>query len=127
MMADLLFEVKNHIATITLNRAESLNAFSEEMILSWIKALEEVRDNDDIRAVILKGNGKAFCAGGDIKAMVAGKGFYHSEEDITSTALARKNSLWKKCSASLCCLKKSISRLLRKCTVLQWVQDLIWH
>ena len=95
-MSDLLFEVKDHIATITLNRPDSLNAFSEEMILSWIKALEEVRDNDDIRAVILKGNGKAFCAGGDIKAMVAGKGFYHSEEDITSTALARKNSLWKK-------------------------------
>ena len=95
-MADLLFDVKDHIATITLNRPESLNAFSEEMIVRWIKALEEVRDNDDIRVVIVKGNGKAFCAGGDIKAMGAGKGFYESEEDTTSTALARKNSLWKK-------------------------------
>lgn len=95
-MSDLLFDVKDHIATITLNRPDSMNAFSEEMILSWIKALEEVRDNDDIRVVILKGNGKAFCAGGDVKAMIAGKGFFYSEEDITSTALARKNSLWKK-------------------------------
>lgn len=95
-MSDLLFDVKDHIATITLNRPSSMNAFSEEMILSWIKALEEVRDNDDIRVVILKGNGKAFCAGGDVKAMIAGKGFFNSEEDITSTALARKNSLWKK-------------------------------
>lgn len=95
-MADLLFEVENHIATITLNRPDSLNAFSEEMIVSWIKALEEVRDNDDIRVVVLKGNGKAFCAGGDIKAMAAGKGFYESTGDTTSTALARKNSLWKK-------------------------------
>lgn len=95
-MPDLLFEVHNHIATITLNRPEAFNAFSEEMIVSWIKALEEVRDNDDIYVVILKGNGKSFCAGGDVKAMTAGKGFYESEEDFTSTALARKNSLWKR-------------------------------
>ena len=95
-MADLLFEVKDHIATITLNRPEAYNAFSEEMITEWIKALETVRDQDDIRVVIVKGNGKSFCAGGDIKAMQAGEGFFKSEEDISSTGLARKNSLWKK-------------------------------
>ncbi|QCR31041.1 enoyl-CoA hydratase/isomerase family protein [Lysinibacillus sp. SGAir0095] len=95
-MADLLFEVNSGIATITLNRPESFNAFSEEMIKLWISALEEVRDNDSIRVLLLKGNGKSFCAGGDVKAMVAGKGFFESQEDITSTALARKNSLWKK-------------------------------
>lgn len=95
-MADLLFEIENRIATITLNRPDSLNAFSEEMVMKWIQALEEVRDNDEIRVVILKGNGKAFCAGGDIKAMTAGKGFFESSEDISSTALARKNSLWKR-------------------------------
>lgn len=95
-VADLLFEVNSGIATITLNRPESFNAFSEEMIKLWISALEEVRDNDSIRVLLLKGNGKSFCAGGDVKAMVAGKGFFESQEDITSTALARKNSLWKK-------------------------------
>lgn len=95
-MPDLLFEVKDSIATITLNRPESYNAFSEEMIVNWIAALEEIRDRDEIRVVLLKGNGKSFCAGGDVKAMVAGKGFYESKEDTTSTALARKNSLWKK-------------------------------
>ncbi|HWK23578.1 MAG TPA: enoyl-CoA hydratase-related protein [Ureibacillus sp.] len=95
-MADLLFDVNNGIATITLNRPESFNAFSEEMIHLWISALEEVRDNDSIRVLLVKGNGKSFCAGGDIKAMGAGKGFYESQDDITSTALARKNSLWKK-------------------------------
>ena len=95
-MSDLLFDVQDHIATITLNRPNSLNAFSEEMIANWIRALETVRDSDDIRAVIVKGNGKCFCAGGDIKAMISGKGFFESETDITSTALARKNSLWKR-------------------------------
>lgn len=95
-MADLLFEIQDNIATITLNRSDNFNAFSEEMIINWIHALEEVRDNDDIRAVVLKGNGKSFCAGGDVKAMTSGKGFFDSEEDFTSTALARKNSLWKR-------------------------------
>ncbi|RHW38401.1 enoyl-CoA hydratase [Lysinibacillus yapensis] len=95
-MSDLLFEVNGPIATITLNRPQSMNAFSEEMILKWIDSLEKVRDSDEIRVCLVKGNGKGFCAGGDIKAMNAGKGFFESKEDVTSTALARKNSLWKK-------------------------------
>lgn len=95
-MADLLFHVKNHVAYITLNRPERLNAFSEEMIDLWIEALETVRDSEDIRVVLLSGNGNAFCTGGDIKEMMSGNGFYKSDKDITSTALARKNSLWKK-------------------------------
>lgn len=95
-MADLLFEVENKVAHITLNRPERLNAFSEEMIERWIEALETIRDSDDICAVVVSGNGNAFCSGGDIKEMIAGNGFYKSETDVTSTALARKNSLWKK-------------------------------
>ncbi|MEC1159208.1 enoyl-CoA hydratase/isomerase family protein [Cytobacillus horneckiae] len=96
MMADLLFTVENDIAKIILNRPKAMNAFSEEMIDLWIDALQTIRDTDEIRAVIVKGNGKSFCSGGDIKEMAAGKGFYYSEEDRVSTGLARKNSLWKK-------------------------------
>lgn len=95
-MSDLLFTVEGHLARITLNRPEQANAFSEEMILSWIHALEEVRDNDGIYAVLVTGNGKSFCAGGDVRAMAAGDGFYESPEDLTSKALYRKDSLWKK-------------------------------
>lgn len=94
-MADLIYEVHNHLAHITLNRPKQLNCFSEEMIRLWTEALEDVRDNDDVYALLLSGNGKAFCAGGDVKAMAAGDGFFESHEDISSTALARKNSLWK--------------------------------
>jgi len=93
-MSDLIYEVKNHLARITLNRPEHLNCFSEEMIQLWANALEDIRDRDDIYVVLLSGNGKAFCAGGDVKAMATGNGFFESDEDITSTALARKNSLW---------------------------------
>ena len=68
-MADLIYEVHNHLARITLNRPKQLNCFSEEMIRLWTEALEDVRDNDDVYALLLSGNGKAFCAGGDVKAM----------------------------------------------------------
>ena len=94
-MADLIYEVKGHLARITMNRPEHLNCFSEEMIHLWTKALEDVRDREEFYAVLLSGNGKSFCAGGDVKAMAAGDGFFESHDDISSTALARKNSLWK--------------------------------
>lgn len=94
-MPDLIYEVENHLARITINRPEHLNCFSEEMIQLWVAALEDIRDRDDIYVVLLSGNGKAFCAGGDVKAMATGNGFFESNEDITSTALARKNVLWK--------------------------------
>ena len=85
-MADLIYEVHNHLARITLNRPKQLNCFSEEMIRLWTEALEDVRDNDDVYALLLSGNGKAFCAGGDVKAMAAGDGFFESHEDISSIA-----------------------------------------
>lgn len=97
-MKDLLFTVENNVARIVLNRPESLNAFSEEMINLWIEALETVRDSEDIRVLIVSGNGRGFCSGGDIKSMAKGEGFLHSDgtNDYSSTSLARKNSIWKK-------------------------------
>ncbi|MFS0553925.1 enoyl-CoA hydratase/isomerase family protein [Brevibacillus sp. 179-C9.3 HS] len=100
-MSDLLFRVESGVARITLNRPDSLNAFSTEMIELWIRALEEIRDNDSIRVVVLTGNGRAFCSGGDIKSMLRGQGFLHMNQDaeqadLSSTGLARKHSLWKR-------------------------------
>jgi enoyl-CoA hydratase/carnithine racemase len=97
-MKDLIFTVENNVARIILNRPDSLNAFSMEMIDLWIEALETVRDSDDIRVLVLSGNGRGFCSGGDIKAMAKGQGFLQSNgtEDLSSNGLARKNSLWKK-------------------------------
>lgn len=69
MTDHLLFEVEDKIATITLNRPDRLNAISPEMGDAWVAALHECRDNNDINVVVLTGAGRAFCAGGDIKAM----------------------------------------------------------
>jgi 2-(1,2-epoxy-1,2-dihydrophenyl)acetyl-CoA isomerase len=67
----LLFEVRDHIATITLNRPEARNAFSQAMRKSMGVALEQVREGagTDIKALIITGAGGAFCAGGDVKGM----------------------------------------------------------
>lgn len=97
-MSDLLFDVQDQVATITLNRPDVLNAFSVSMIKAWVAALEECRDRDDIRVVVVTGAGRAFCSGGDVRAMREGKGFLaqgEEELDTYSTGLARKNSLWK--------------------------------
>src|SRR5437660_1933454 len=62
-----IFYVKeNRVATITLNRPEKLNAYSEVMVHEILRALADARDDDDIRAVILTGAGRGFCSGGDI-------------------------------------------------------------
>ena len=62
----ILFEKGAYIATVTLNRPEKLNAYSEVMVHEILAALADARDDDAIRAVILTGAGRGFCSGGDI-------------------------------------------------------------
>jgi len=61
--------IDSRIATITLNRPEKRNAISNEMRTELIAALETVSRDRAIRAVVLTGNGKGFCAGGDVSGM----------------------------------------------------------
>lgn len=66
----IIYEKNEGVATITLNRPEALNAFSEEVVNEVIRALEDVKADENIRVVVLTGAGeKAFSAGADIKAM----------------------------------------------------------
>lgn len=60
------FQAKDSIARITLNRPEVLNSFNREMAQEVQKALESVKSDDTIRAVLLTGEGRAFCAGQDL-------------------------------------------------------------
>ena len=70
-MSDLIESVAAGIATFTLNRPDRLNALSAEMLDGLIAALQRVAVDPGIAAVILTGAGRAFCAGGDVKAMAA--------------------------------------------------------
>lgn len=70
-MPDLLYEKRDGIATITLNRPERRNAFSPESIIRLAEAWIDYRDDDDMRVAILTGAGdKAFCAGGDLGTLL---------------------------------------------------------
>lgn len=62
----VLYSVKNQIATITLNRPKSLNAMNESLVIALHTALAKASNDDDVRVVVLTGNGRAFCAGGDL-------------------------------------------------------------
>lgn len=65
-MSSILFEVKDNIAIIQLNRPEKFNSFNREMALLLQNILDECASNKGIRAIYLTGNGKAFCAGQDL-------------------------------------------------------------
>lgn len=62
-------EIASGIATLALNRPEKRNAMSDEMRSELIAALERLGADKAVRAVVLTGNGKGFCAGGDVAGM----------------------------------------------------------
>jgi 2-(1,2-epoxy-1,2-dihydrophenyl)acetyl-CoA isomerase len=65
-MSSILFEIKNGLAIITLNRPDKFNSFNREMALLMQKYLDECAILSTIRCVLITGNGKAFSAGQDI-------------------------------------------------------------
>jgi enoyl-CoA hydratase/carnithine racemase len=62
----IIYEVDERIATITLNRPDKLNAFTGTMMREMIDAFDRVDADDDVRAVIVTGAGRAYCAGADL-------------------------------------------------------------
>lgn len=68
---DILFDLEDGIATITLNRPEKLNAYTTEMGEEFTHAFREVQRDPEVRAVVMTGAGKAFCAGADLEHLKA--------------------------------------------------------
>jgi len=75
MIAPVLYTAQNAVATITLNRPEVLNAFDEQVIGELTAAFEQAGADDNVRVVVLRGNGKSFCAGGDLNWMQRSAGY----------------------------------------------------
>ncbi len=63
---DIRYEVADHVLTITLNRPDRLNAFTPTMGRELIEAFDQADADDDVRAIIVTGEGRGFCAGADL-------------------------------------------------------------
>ncbi|MEM7542797.1 MAG: crotonase/enoyl-CoA hydratase family protein [Pseudomonadota bacterium] len=64
----IIYDVSDHVATITLNRPEKLNAFTPQMVDELLAVFDEVDADDNVKAVIVAGAGKGFCAGADLSS-----------------------------------------------------------
>lgn len=69
MNSTVLLNVENHVATVTLNTPEQLNAMDEKMGEDFTRALNDIRADKNIRVVILTGAGRAFSAGGNLEML----------------------------------------------------------
>jgi len=84
MYQEIIYDVADSIATITLNRPAQLNAFTGRMMYEMISAFDEVDADDDVRAVIVTGAGRGFCAGADLSG--GGDTFKAGGSDIQTHA-----------------------------------------
>ena len=69
--APLTWRVDRGVGILTLNRPDRLNAFDAAMAEAWTGACRALVDDPDVRAIVLRGEGRAFCAGGDLAALGA--------------------------------------------------------
>ena len=65
-----LYEVRERVATLTLNRPERLNALTFEVYRELTDTFAALRHEDDVRAVVITGSGRAFCSGGDVHDII---------------------------------------------------------
>ncbi|MEM7185125.1 MAG: enoyl-CoA hydratase-related protein [Bacteroidota bacterium] len=92
------FKIEEKTAWITLNRPEVFNSFNREMALALQGKLDECESNPDIRAIVITGNGKAFCAGQDLKEVTTPElnpGFKKILEEHYNPIISRIRSIEK--------------------------------
>lgn len=68
-MSEIIYNVENSIAEITLNRPEKRNALNDALINALKNALNEANQNEELKAIVIKGAGKDFCSGADLSAL----------------------------------------------------------
>ena len=83
----LKFSEHKNIATVCLNRPEVHNAFNNELIAELTQVFSELSLRKDIRAIVLRGQGKSFCAGADLQMMQATKQFSIQQNQQDANAL----------------------------------------
>ncbi|MEM9820510.1 MAG: crotonase/enoyl-CoA hydratase family protein [Bacteroidota bacterium] len=79
-MERVKIEINNHIAVVSFNRAEKMNALDPEQFRAIIEAGKQVGENAAVRVVVLRGEGRAFCAGLDVMA-------FQADSEVTGNSL----------------------------------------
>lgn len=79
---------ENHISVITLNRPEKRNALHPDLVLHLKNKLKEIKDDNEVKAIIFTGEGKSFCAGADLEYLNQIKDFSSVENEKDSESLA---------------------------------------
>ncbi|CAB3785471.1 enoyl-CoA hydratase/isomerase family protein [Paraburkholderia fynbosensis] len=91
-------QLAGQVATVTLNRPDVRNAFNETMIAEVTSAFAALNTRDDVRAVVLAANGKAFCAGADLNWMKKMAGYSDDENRADAMLLANMLSSVYRCN-----------------------------
>ncbi|WP_423195145.1 MULTISPECIES: enoyl-CoA hydratase/isomerase family protein [unclassified Cupriavidus] len=91
----LAVTVAQHVATVTLNRPDVRNAFNETVIAEVTGAFRALGDTPEVRAIVLAGNGPAFCAGADLNWMKTMAGYSDDENRADALTLAQMlHTVW---------------------------------
>ncbi len=81
--SEIAYEVADHVATVTLDRPDRLNAFTVTMQRELCAVLDEIDADPEVRAVVVTGRGRGFCAGADLGG---GGGSFDHDSDLAETA-----------------------------------------
>jgi enoyl-CoA hydratase len=92
-MGLIIYEVRDHIARITMNRGDKMNALNHALWDDLLAAFDKAEKDPDVRVVILQGSGRAFCSGWDLKASYYITGPEGQEQWTTSNALSTLRSI----------------------------------
>ncbi|MET7568457.1 enoyl-CoA hydratase/isomerase family protein [Streptomyces sp. NPDC005492] len=92
----VLFEVTDHVATITLNRPQAMNSFNQRMLDDFSTIWDRVKTDDDVRVVVLRGSGeRAFSTGMDVKEGIDRHPNVWSQTDPGEFLSPKLNQVWK--------------------------------
>lgn len=86
-MENVLLKKTDNVGILTLNRPQVFNSINSELAEDFVEKIGRCADQSDIRAIVVTGEGKAFCAGGDLKAVVSGGGNFSDRMDILVSGL----------------------------------------
>jgi enoyl-CoA hydratase/carnithine racemase len=84
---EIKYEVAERVLTLTLHRPEKLNAFTGRMMLEMLDAIDRADADDDVRAIIVTGAGRAFCAGADLSG---GSGTFDARERAADVGIEQR-------------------------------------